>query len=712
MDKLEEVIKYSKKLKLLIPIAILIIIFLTLTFYLVSSKYTLTESLQKTQNQIILATKLSKLIHETQIERGLSVGFVTNTGRKFHKKLKLQKVLTDKQIEKLKSLINKNRYSQNISKSLGLVLKKLSKLEKTRNLVNSLLISSDDIILSYSKINTILLNIIIDISKESKTSNISQNITAYSNFLFAKEYAGVERAVGTKILSNNNFKQNQINRFNTLIAKQKIFNTLFLKYATKNLQNYYYIHNKDKFVNKIEIMRKIILSADKNKIKRLKVKEWFFFDTQRINRLKVIDDYISEQILLSIKNRLNATKKDLNIIIILNIISIVVFLSMIIIILGLIKNEKKLKKLIDQYVIISSTDLKGIITDVSQAFCTISGYKKEELIGKSHRLIRHPDMPKSAFKDMWATIKKDKTWRGEVKNLKKDGGFYWVEANITPIYSNFRQKIGYSAIRYDITSKKEIEELNHTLEQKIKEAVEETKKKDNQLQQQSRHAQMGEMISMIAHQWRQPLAAISSTSSAINLKAKLNKLDSDTAIELSNKISNYSQHLSQTIDDFREFFKPNKEKVEVNYTQLVKSVLDIIQVSIKNKNIKLKQELNCEDKFFTHPNEIKQVLLNLIKNAEDVLLEKEIKNPCIKIKSFKEKNKLILEVSDNAGGIPKDIIDKIFDPYFSTKTKKDGTGLGLYMSKTIIEEHCGGKLNVKNDDFGAVFTIVLGVDNG
>ena len=257
-----------------------------------------------------------------------------------------------------------------------------------------------------------------------------------------------------------------------------------------------------------------------------------------------------------------------------------------------------------------------------------------------------------------------------------------------------------------------IKKYNKKLQKEVQKAKIDLQEKQMQLQQQSRHAQMGEMISMIAHQWRQPLAAISSTSSAINLKAKLKKLDSDTAIELSDKISNYSQHLSQTIDDFREFFKPNKEKVEVNYTQLIKSVLDIIQVSIKNKNIRLEQELNCEDRFFTYPNEIKQVLLNLIKNAEDVLLEKEIKNPCIKIKSFKEKDKLILEISDNAGGIPKDIIDKIFDPYFSTKTKKDGTGLGLYMSKTIIEGHCNGKLNVKNDDFGAVFTIVLGVDNG
>ena len=119
------------------------------------------------------------------------------------------------------------------------------------------------------------------------------------------------------------------------------------------------------------------------------------------------------------------------------------------------------------------------------------------------------------------------------------------------------------------------------------------------------------------------------------------------------------------------------------------------------------KELNCHDTFITYPNELKQVILNLIKNAEDVPLENKIENPYIKISSYKEDDKYILEVSDNAGGVPEDVIDKIFDPYFSTKTKKDGTGLGLYMSKTIIEDHCGGELSVSNSKDGAVFKIVL-----
>ena len=211
------------------------------------------------------------------------------------------------------------------------------------------------------------------------------------------------------------------------------------------------------------------------------------------------------------------------------------------------------------------------------------------------------------------------------------------------------------------------------------------------------------MISMIAHQWRQPLTAISSTSMALNLRAKLNKIDKEMVIELTENISEYAQHLSLTIDDFREFFKANKEKKEVTYTELVKSVLSIIEVSLTNKNINLVQDLESNTIFTTYPNELKQVLLNLIKNAEDVLLERGIENPTIYIVSHGDK----LSVEDNAGGIKDDIIEKVFDPYFSTKTKKDGTGLGLYMSKTIVEEHCGGELTVENAEHGAKFIIKL-----
>jgi len=249
----------------------------------------------------------------------------------------------------------------------------------------------------------------------------------------------------------------------------------------------------------------------------------------------------------------------------------------------------------------------------------------------------------------------------------------------------------------------EIHQFNKTLQIKIEEEVEKNRKKDQQLIQQSRLAQMGEMISMIAHQWRQPLSAINSTAIAINFKAQLNQLDAQELIEMSDKISSFSQHLSTTIDDFRDFFKPNKEKKQVTYNEIIESVLNIVETSLKNCNITVIKEMHSEIVFNTYANELKQVILNLIQNAQDILLEREISNPTIVIKT--EENSL--SVSDNGGGVPSEIIEKIFDPYFSTKTEKNGRGLGLYMSKMIIQEHCGGELRVENIGDGAQFTIQL-----
>ena len=253
----------------------------------------------------------------------------------------------------------------------------------------------------------------------------------------------------------------------------------------------------------------------------------------------------------------------------------------------------------------------------------------------------------------------------------------------------------------------ELEDINNSLELKVKNEVEKNRQKDNQMLQQSRLAQMGEMISMIAHQWRQPLTAISATAISIKMKAELDKLEKDYVMNQVTKIYEYVQHLSVTIDDFRDFFKPNKSKVETNYCEIIKGVLSIVEMSIKNHNIDLILKTTCKSKFYVYDNELKQVVLNIIKNAEDALFENRIKKPFIKIRTFSDDKNYILEVSDNAGGVDEKIQQQIFDPYFSTKTKKDGTGLGLYMSKIIIEEHCNGKLSVKNDEYGAVFRIEL-----
>ncbi len=253
----------------------------------------------------------------------------------------------------------------------------------------------------------------------------------------------------------------------------------------------------------------------------------------------------------------------------------------------------------------------------------------------------------------------------------------------------------------------ELSELNKHLEKRVQTEVEKNTIKDKQLIFQSRLAQMGEMISMIAHQWRQPLAAISSAAIGLKLKTTLKKADDNLILEICEKIIYSSSHLSKTIDDFRDFYKSNKEKKDTTFSEIVDGVLSIVQASIKNKNISIDVELNFNDSIRSYPNEIKQVLMNLIKNAEDALSEVNVENPNILIRTYAKNEKAILEVCDNAGGIDKKIMEQIFDPYFSTKKAKDGTGLGLYMSKTIIEEHCNGKIYAYNDEFGAIFKIEL-----
>ena len=257
---------------------------------------------------------------------------------------------------------------------------------------------------------------------------------------------------------------------------------------------------------------------------------------------------------------------------------------------------------------------------------------------------------------------------------------------------------------------KELEETNRSLEKKVAQEVEKNRLQDKQMLNQSRLAQMGEMISMIAHQWRQPLNAISLTTNNLQLKCMMDEVENDFFEKELGLIDGYSQHLSQTINDFRDFFKENKKKETTNLKKIVENTFSIVQTSLENKNITLVTSLNCSHDIQTYPNEVMQVLLNIIKNAEDILLENKIKNPIITIKTIcgiKDLSPASIIIGDNAGGIPEEILSKIFNPYFSTKLEKEGTGLGLYMSKTIIEEHCGGKLTAKNSDIGALFTIEL-----
>lgn len=259
----------------------------------------------------------------------------------------------------------------------------------------------------------------------------------------------------------------------------------------------------------------------------------------------------------------------------------------------------------------------------------------------------------------------------------------------------------------EVKHKKEIEFLNASLEKRIKVEVNQNMRKDRQMLQQSRLAQMGEMIAMIAHQWRQPLSAISAASATLHISAELDSLENDAVIDTSSKINKLVMHLSSTIDDFRNFFKVNKKEELTTYTKIIDGVLGIIKSSLDSKGIEVILELECEDEFVSYANELKQVLINLITNSQDALLDNAVTKPFIKIKTYVLNGKNILEVCDNGGGIEDKIKDQIFDPYFSTKLSKEGTGLGLYMSKLIVQNHCRGELSCENRDDGVCFTMEL-----
>ena len=346
--------------------------------------------------------------------------------------------------------------------------------------------------------------------------------------------------------------------------------------------------------------------------------------------------------------------------------------------------------IVDKYVIMSRTDLDGNIISVSSAFCKISGYEAFELVGKSYNIIKHLQISNEMFEDLWNTIKSGKMWQGEIKNLKKSGEYYWLKTTIHPNFDNNGKVISYDAIAEDITSQIEL------------------KAQQNLLVEQSKSAAMGEMISMIAHQWRQPLQAVSILIQKLPLIKMIDGNISDEILEnVISQVSSQVEYMSKTIDDFRDFFKPNKKKEEVYIKNVVEKSIDFLEYLFKLNSIKVNYQNSSTSSLKIYLNEIVQVFVNLVKNSSDAMLEKNIENRLINIKSYEKNNYLFIEFEDNAGGIKNDVLSKIFDPYFSTKSNKNGTGLGLYMSKTIIEEHSGGNIDVYNTNFGAKFIIKL-----
>ena len=218
------------------------------------------------------------------------------------------------------------------------------------------------------------------------------------------------------------------------------------------------------------------------------------------------------------------------------------------------------------------------------------------------------------------------------------------------------------------------------------------------------------MIGNIAHQWRQPLSTITAVSSGMKMKKQMGMpVTTEEENAMYDMIDKSAQYLSKTIDTFRNYIKEEKELRTIILQDRINMTLDIVKDSLSNNHIKLINNIdNIKPIEITMIiGELSQVIINILNNSKDILMQKDIKDKWVKIDLVKQDNEVSVIIEDNGGGIPKDILSKIFDPYFTTKHKSQGTGLGLYMSKEIIEKSLNGQLSAKNSKNGAVFTIGL-----
>jgi PAS domain S-box-containing protein len=395
------------------------------------------------------------------------------------------------------------------------------------------------------------------------------------------------------------------------------------------------------------------------------------------------------------------------------------------------------KEAIEKSNIISKTDVNGIITFVNEEFCKISGYSKEELLGKNHNIVRHPDVPAVQFKALWETIKAKKTYKATVKNRAKNGKTFYVNTTVIPILDEQNNIEEFIAIRYDVTKEvfykksleqkeKELEELNENLEKRVQEKTKELKElndtletrvqeeiaKNEQKQKvmfwQSRLASLGEMLANIAHQWRQPLTELNLTLFSLK-KAAMNE-NLQEVESLYSESKTIIQNMSTTIDDFTNFFKPTKHKHYFKIAQSINESLSILEKIIIKEMINVHTDFE-EVSVLGISNELTQVMINLIQNSKDAFMHSGVLLKEISIRVKKEKDFAVIEFEDNAGGIKEKEIYKIFEPYFTTKHSSSGTGLGLFMSKMICEQGLNGSIDVKSKKGFTTFIIKIPLQN-
>ncbi|MDY0051803.1 MAG: PAS domain S-box protein, partial [Aliarcobacter sp.] len=401
------------------------------------------------------------------------------------------------------------------------------------------------------------------------------------------------------------------------------------------------------------------------------------FRSQRIDDLSLFDELETLYNLFEkkMKNIKNDIKLSIIIFILLLIISILLFTYYA---YNVLKNKIELDKLKNALDIsdniIMITDINHNIKYVNFGFKQATGYIEEEVIGKNPSILKSGFHDEKFYKELKETIHKGEKWNGEFINKDKFGNVTYEKSSITPIKNNKNEIIEFIAVKLDVTKEKEYQNI---------------------LTQQSKMVSMGELLENISHQWRQPLSIISSISSGILIQldykdfSKIELKDSFTII------FETTQKLSKTIDDLKNLFEKEGEIVTFKLGDTIEKVINLFSIKIELNEININFNKNINTLLIGKESEFIQSILNILNNSLDAFIEKKIEKKIIRISTNQNSEKIQIKISDNAGGIDDDIIDKLFDLYFTTKHKSIGKGIGLYMAYQIITQHFKGNIFVK-----------------
>jgi PAS domain S-box-containing protein len=310
-------------------------------------------------------------------------------------------------------------------------------------------------------------------------------------------------------------------------------------------------------------------------------------------------------------------------------------------------------------------------------------------------------------------------WLQEYRIVTKEGDLRWIIDETVCERNEEKEITHYEGVIIDVTERRKAEEqlilqqmqlrdLNRTLEERVREEVKKNREKDIVLIQQNRQAALGEMFDHIAHQWKQPLNSIAVIIQALGSTSAYEQVTTKDILETVDSIMDMVGHMAETVEVFRNFYRPDKGKSVFLVKDSIDKALTFVTPVFRRYGIEVDLDADLELSAFGYPKEYAQVLLNLLANAKDAFIERRIKDPRINIKAFADGEYAVVTIADNAGGVPDTNIEHIFDLYFTTKESSGGTGIGLYMSKNIIDKNMGGKLTVSNVDNGAQFRIELG----